>query len=537
MVWESAFGQAKTSMDAEFQTYCMLDSTSAGVQKQFYRRVFMNNPSIYTDHKADWSGTYTVTGTAIPCKNLQGEKECWIKSDSFQYKQKIISATPGYEHADFWLVELLYLEEKSVNGYGLSTSPILNAPQVIPLAYPYANTYDDAGRFTTDLRRWLDVKGYCYIDDPIGGVSEGTVAEPTGEGTPYTTLRGLRLAISTAGGIQIEGANYSRTPMDRGSQYLYYRAGTTTTFNYICDQPFEILRSESDGAIIYGINKKGEVKWPPFTGLNHKVECGWLNSRWAAADRPSGPQDCYVAPLDTQMCSYYVYIGANETVNKVWINGVNPIPTGYKSDGTGAMNRQVQALADTLNDYIYYKNKFGKVDVNAISSTAAGWKITVKWSELSFDSLETNVQKYYFKKTGCTSQKIYTVSRNELGGILSCTDEQGDRRYLPGSATKIPCNNISDYSDCLNQNRNGDEFITNVTNKIYDLSKYHSWSMVVLSGTATYYGYDQSNTETSTTINTGYSEDRIAETKCKYLSGKVKLTVPSGSTTKISYVW
>ncbi|HMX89159.1 MAG: hypothetical protein K1X68_01430 [Saprospiraceae bacterium] len=534
--WSSASSQSSSKVDVEFQTFCMVDSQSNGVQIQFNRRVSMINPAQYSDHKGDMTGSYTVLGTAIPCKDVFGEKECWLKTDSTQYQQKIISITSGDSYQEYWLVELQWIETKSVSGYAASTSPLYNAPQIVPLAYPYGNTQDEADRFTKDIRLWLDCKGYCYIDDPIGGVSEGTAATPTGENTPYTTLRGLRLALSTAGGIQWYGAVYSRNHLDRGS-YDYFRAGTTTTFNWICDMPFEVVRKETNGAIIYGINRKGEIKWPPFTGLTAKVDCGFTNARFNSCDRPSGPDECFVAQLDTQQCNYYCYIPTAEIINQVYVNGANIIPSGYRSDGGGAFNRSAQALADTLNKYIIYKNKYGKVDIANIQSTTYGWRITVKWTELSFDSIKTQSGgTYYFKRTGCLGQKYYTVSRNELGGILSCTDEQGDRRYLPGGAIKIPCGNLGDYSDCLNQNRSGDEFITNTT-KIYNLTGYHAWSMVVLSGTATYTGYDASGSSSSATLSAGYSEDRRAETKCKYLSGKIQLVIPSGSTTKISYIW
>ena len=287
---------------------------------------------------------------------------------------------------------------------------------------------------------------------------------------------------------------------------------------------------------MYGINYKGDIVYPPISGLFVKRECDFIEERTDDCDRPSGSSECWVAQLDSAICNYYVTIPANEDINNIWVEGNQIIPSGYQPDGGGALGRDVQDLTDTLNSYIFNKSAFGKVAIDNLYQSVFGWRITVKWSSLTFDSLQTNVKKYYFKKTGCRNQRVFDVQRNELGGIVACVDDQGDYAYLPESPIKINCSEISDYTDCLNQNRKGSEFLSGTTKGFY-LSNYHSLSLVVISGSVTYSGIDYYGNINTNVIPAGFSEEHTAETKCKYLSGQIVLTVPSTSLVKVTYIW
>lgn len=528
----STFAQVNNRADVEFQIICLQDSISPSNIVQFNRRIYLNNPSVFLDYNFSNTTPYTAIGTVIKCRSGNVVKECWWKNETVNYQNRVISASPGYDVEDFWLVELQYNEITSFGGFASPQGPLYNSNMRIPLAYPYGNNARDAERLNTDLRRWMDCKGFCYKDDPPFGTSVQT----TGVNTPYPTLRGLRVEI-TSYNLVIYGAIYSNNLFDR-TKYTYFRSGAVTITQDFCQQPFELYRNSENGSIMYGINYKGEIVYPPYTGMTIKRSCDLVDLRTDDCDRPAGSSECWVAQLDSAICNYYVTIPANEDINNIWVEGVQIIPSGFQPDGGGALGRDVQDLTDTLNSYIFNKSAFGKVAIDNLYQSVFGWRITVKWSSLNFDSLQTNVKKYYFKKTGCRNQRVFDVMRNELGGIVTCIDDQGDISYLPEAATKINCSEVANYTSCLNNNRFRSEFLSNVTTTI-DLSKYNNVSIVVLTNTITYESINNNNVVNSGTVSAGFSENHKAPNECEYFdSGSyIKLTIPTGALVKVTYLW
>lgn len=532
--WDSAFGQASTVSDAEFQSLCMIDSISSSVQIYFQRRVSMINPAQYTDHTQNYSGSYTVVGTAKPCNYQDVVKECWLKQQTVSYINYVYSSDASVGTEDMWIVDWIYVESKSVSSFADAQTPLVNLGHV-PLAYPYGNSQREADRFSNDLKEWLDCMGVCYKDD----APNETIATPTGVGTPYTTLRGLRVS-ATVYGIQFVNMYYSRNPLDPSNDIIL-RSGTKTTgLNYLCDLPFDLYRRVADGTQAWGINYKGVIEYPPYTGLLTKVACEFADNRRDDCNRPSGSNELWIAAVDTSICNYYVSITANEDINGVYLRGVNVIGSTYQPDGGGGTGYSVQDLTDTLNDYILNKFAMGEFAINNRNGLTYGWKITGKWLNYTFDSVTTTFpHTFYPTINGCHNYKSYTVRRNELGGIVSCLDENGKRSYLPEHAIKVNPGDENAIFDCMNSNRYGSE-ILNTGNKTFDLSKYHYFSYSALAGSGTMITIDtkdRNNSSTTMNVERGYNEGVTAETPCDYLKGTIKITNTSGGVVKISYLW
>ncbi|MDQ3142837.1 MAG: hypothetical protein M3Q56_11390, partial [Bacteroidota bacterium] len=399
---------------------------------------------------------------------------------------------------------------------------------------PYGNTTQDAGRLQKDIRQWMDCMGYCYLDD----APNGTYAYITGYTTP-TAGKGLALQV-TCFGFDIYGVYWSKNPLDPG-KYDYSRAGTNTNVSDVCDMPFDIYRKAHSGAIVYGINYKGEIKYPPFTGLLTKRECGFLDQRHDDCNRPAGGFECYYVPLDTPICNYYLSVlqGNGNALDKLWINGVNIIPTGYLASGI-TTNRKLQDLSDTCNRYLRKMEAFGKVSVNNYKGTTYGYKITAKWSSVSFDSAEIpSGTKHYFQNLGCYSGKFYSVLRNELGGITSCTDEHGDQVYLPENAIKIICDESNDIIECTNKNRTSVDVLGSNATKIFKLNDIHSIYVKAVVGTTVMSSTNMSGTSQSINLPAGHEAMFTAEDKCKYFTGGKTITVTTQATSSafVLIVW
>ena len=61
-------GQSSTSYDVEFSRICRIDSIAPDTVVQFWRFTQSNNPGEYNvDRTFDLNGTYTPTGTILPC--------------------------------------------------------------------------------------------------------------------------------------------------------------------------------------------------------------------------------------------------------------------------------------------------------------------------------------------------------------------------------------------------------------------------------------------------------------------------------------
>lgn len=530
IAWYSASGQVKNSIDVEYTSLCMIDSINASTQV-YFTRVFNNSLKSNTyDINQSGTGSYTVVGTAKPCPYSQVVKECWLKQQTVNYINYVYSADPEFENEDAWVVDLIYVEQKSVSSYANPQTPLFNT-QHVPLAYPYGNTQAEADRFTTDIQLWLDCMGLCYKDDE----PNNTKAEPTGLNTAYPSLNGLRVSI-TVFGIEFVNIYYSRNFTDPG-RYTYARSGTKTTVSsLLCDQPFDLYRRISDGQPAWGVNYKGVVEFPPYTGLLTKVSCDFLDNRRDDCSRPSGSNETWIAAVDTPLCNYYLNIPANENITGLWLRGVNILSGTYEPDGGGSSGKDVQDLTDTINNYIFKQNGLGKFAINNIQSGQFGWRITGKYSNYTFDSVQTNVKKYYPTSSGCINYKIYQVSRNELGGILTCIDEQGDRRFLPESAVQVFGDDINSVFDCQNGNRFGFEVITNTT-VVYDLSKYHYFSYFNITAPTTVSTKNKAGGNETLSVPVNYMEQFTAEGKCNYLKGTLTITVGNTGRAKVSYIW
>lgn len=530
----SVSGQAVTSADAEFQSLCMIDSINASTYVYFNRRVSMINPAQYTDHTVNYSGTYTVVGVAKPCNYQDVVKECWLKQTNVDYINYVYSSDASIGTDDAWIIDWTYVEVKSVSSFANSQTPLINLGHV-PLAYPYGNSHREADRFVNDLKEWLDCMGICYKDD----TPYNTEATPTGVGTPYSSLRGLRVS-ATVYGIQFVNMYYSRNPHDP-TKDIITRSGTKTTgITLACDLPFDLYRRVADGTQVWGVNYKGVLEYPSFTGLLTKVPCEFMDNRRDDCNRPSGSNELWIAAIDTPICNYYLSIPANEDINGVWLRGTQMIGATYQPDGGGASGTDMQDLTDTLNDYIASKFAMGEFAINNRNGLSYGWKITAKWSSYTLDSVSTTVpSKYYPTINGCHNYRSYTVRRNELGGIVSCMDELGKRTYLPEHAIKVNPGDENTIYDCMNSNHYGSEVLS-TGNKTFDLSKFHYFSYTALAGSGsmiTIDTKDRNNSSTTMNVERGYSEGITAETPCDYLKGSIKITNTSGGVVKISYLW
>ncbi|MCC7026689.1 MAG: hypothetical protein IT265_07015, partial [Saprospiraceae bacterium] len=174
--------------------------------------------------------------------------------------------------------------------------------------------------------------------------------------------------------------------------------------------------------------------------------------------------------------------------------------------------------------------------INNIQTKQYGWNITGKYSNYTFDSVQTNVKKYYPTVNGCVNYKIYQVTRNELGGILTCVDEQGDRRYLPESAVQVFGDDINSVFDCQNGNRFGFEVITNAT-ITYDLSKYQYFSYFNITAPTTVSTKNKAGGTATLSVPVNYMEQFTAEGNCNYLKGTITITVGNTGRAKVSYIW
>jgi len=432
---------------------------------------------------------------------------------------------------DYWIVDWIYVEQKSVTSFANSQTPLLNT-QRVPLAYPYGNSQREADRFTRDLKEWLDCRGICYKDDE----PHITQAFPTGVGSAYPSDYGLRVSV-TVFGIEFVNMYYSRNAHEYGSEAIL-RSGTKTTVSSICDQPFDLYRRVSTGHAAWGINFKGELELPPYTGLLTKVSCDFMDNRKDDCDRPSGSTEVYVSALDTQICNYNLRIPTNVDITSVWMRGVNMISGAYEPDGTGSSGKDVQDLTDTINDYIQARNGMGQYAINNRYGTNYGWFITGKWTNYPIDSIVAGGNKYYPTRNGCATYKTFYVQRNDLGGILHCKDELGMSAYLTDDAIKIPPGMENSIFMCENHNRFGHETVLASTTKIFQLKNYHYFSYAVLEGsTVTVEAYNYAGSPISFTAPVGYSENFTATPHCNLLSGYVAITCGSGSTVKVSYIW
>ncbi len=529
------YSQASQQTDLEAYSQCLYDSIAANNIIYFTRVHSINNPGTFINKKDD--GTiYTVLGTVKPCPFQDVVKECWLKLENVDYRNYEYSSLATIENEDFWIVDWTYVESKTVSSFANSQTPLINVGHV-PLAYPYGNSQREADRFTADMKEWLDCMGICYKDD----TPYNTEATPTGVGTPYPTLVGLRVS-ATVYGIEFNNLVYSRNPFRYGGGAdIILRAGTKTTVAALaCDIPFDLYRRISNGAIAWGVNNKGAVQYPPYTGLLTKVTCDFMDHRRDDCNRPSGSNETWIARQDTLLCNYYLSIPSNADINGVWLRGINVTgSTVFQPDGGGGTGTMPQDLTDTLNDYIHASNGMGEFAINNRYGLNYGWLITGKWINHTFDSVSTvGGTKYYPEVAGCATYKTYTVRRNELGGIVSCTDENGKRSYLPDAAIKVNPGQENTIFDCMNTNRWGSEVITSTTT--YDLSKYHFFSYIVLAGTGSNVNVETKKRDGSTTnfnVEKTFGDDITAETACDYLKGSIKFTIGSPGTVKLSYLW
>ncbi|MCC6841460.1 MAG: hypothetical protein IT264_00145, partial [Saprospiraceae bacterium] len=315
--------QVGQNIDAEYYTQCLFDSVSPTQIVYFTRVHSLSMPGSFKDLKEDGTA-YTVVGSIRTCNYQDVVKECWLKQQSVDYINYVYSADAAQETEDFWIVDWTYVEQKSVSSFATSQTPLINLGHV-PLSYPYGNSQSEAERFDRDLSEWLDCMGICYKDDN----PNNTEATPTGVGSAYTALRGLRVSVTVVG-IEFVNMYYSRNPNDP-SKYDMTRSGTKTTVSAVnCDLPFDLYRRTSNGSPAWGVNYKGVVEYPPYTGLLTKVSCDFPDNRRDDCNRPAGSNETWIAAIDTQICNYYISIPANENITGIWLRGVNVIGGTYE---------------------------------------------------------------------------------------------------------------------------------------------------------------------------------------------------------------
>ncbi|HRI01840.1 MAG TPA: hypothetical protein PK006_12365 [Saprospiraceae bacterium] len=525
-IWDSVSAQVNNSADAEFQIICQIDSIGPGYQVEFARRISLTNPTLFTNLTADLTSNYTPTGTVIPCFRLTGTSECWYRNETVSYTKycidfnNYVAPAPPLSPNDLALTEVIYSDFYSHLAVIGTTQDAAFKNYRLPLAYPYLNTSRDSARLKRDLEEILE----C-----LGAETNNTKV------TTFTTSEAISFCIESAN-FFVESAKYSQNSNSANSLTIPAEKTTNTATNFIARRIGDLYRKQN-GAIYYFINWQGTLIAPPISGLNYKINCNFETEKKLSCNKPVGGSECWITPIDTPLCSYYLSIPYYCRINGIYVGGTNIITGTYiPNDTTTGVYSKIYTLSNSVNKYIVDQNKWGTVSIDN-KRGGLGWVFHINYSDLSFDSVTTfSNGNFYFKKINCQEYHWYEVTRNELGGVLTCVDEFGNRAWLNNASRKINCMDLANNTDCQNKNRVGSETILSGT-KIYDLSKYHSFSIVILAGSATYTGDAYNGSPTPVTISTNFSEKHTAETNCKYLKGTITIQANPGCVAKITYIW
>ena len=530
--WYSACSQASTSIDVEYQYLCLIDSLSPTYQVEFVRRQSLTDPTKWDDWTSDLSNPYVSVGTYIPCFRLTGTSECWYRNESVSFTKYSIdppNAPSVYITNDLALVGITYSDYIGNASFLGTYQDAAFVKKIMPLNYPYINTDNDSLRIIDDITMYLD----C-----IGADMQSTKVAVKRRSTGGTMYSGLQFSIEVSN-IKIDNAIYSFNSNLPGSEKLIVNPSNTSA-NYTSRRIGELYRKEN-GSPYYFMDYKGNQIMAPISGLVYKVPCTFESDKIAACNKPSGSTECWISKIDTPLCNYYLSIPYYCKITGIYSNGSNVLPSGQSyipndTTGYGTLNRPIWLLSLDINAYIEGQKKWGEVSVNN-QRGKLGFIIHINNTDIKFDSVTTASNgNFYFDRTGCNEFRSASVSRNDLGGILTCVDEFGKDIFLDNSFRKINCNDVYNEVDCQNKNRVGGETIVNTT-KVFDLSKYNSFYLFVITGTATYTNADYNGNNVTTTLQANYNEKFEAKDLCKYLKGKITITTTGTNITKVTYIW
>lgn len=518
-----SIAQAGLDQDQEFVSYCFVDSISPSQQVEFQKIVNIATKTEYLK-TADGTATYTPTGTVIPCFNLTGISECRLRSVSNSSNKRkwqlAISDVSSY-HNDIFLVGIDYEEF-----IGMGSGP--GRKSRIPLNYPYFNTTAEGNRFATDIKNWMECKGIHYIDSSTWG-KKGVYA--------------LDIQIHTVRNnfdINLDNAYYSIALKDPNPSVITKSGGNTVVNSISTYEVCEVYRKEKTGAVYYIMPYYATTPLYPndasFGLLDRRVDCNYQTNRSDDCDRPAS-QNCYIAKADSTLCTYYLNIQTKDTIQSIWADGaLIPINGSYYA----TVQPDHKQLQDTIQRWLENSNKYGRISIeNSKNASADGWVFTIMYSDVSFDSIQTNRGKYYFDVVDCKDYMYYDVTRNELGGIINCLDQYGRNVMAPPAASvMIPCDQMEHVGGCRYKGLiGGDKYVTSA-NINYDLSKYSSITFYSASGTSYLTLPNRTGTGTSQLVMTGGMIFSFkSEQKCKYLAKQTVNLLWGSGIFYVTYTW
>ncbi len=500
--------QAGMTMDLEIVSYCFVDSISPSQQIEFQKIVNLNTKSEYLK-TADGTSTYTVVGTVIPCFGLVGMSERRFRSvsNSSNKRKWTLANSDVQDYHDDILLAAIFYEEFVGSGVGPGKKNV-----TIPLNYPYGNTASEASRFTLDVKAWFECKGIHYVDTSTWAL-------------PSTYALSFQLhTVRNNFDINLDKAYYS-VNFKKITPTFISKTGANTVVNSIntyeiCD----VYRKERNGAIYYIVPYYQSAPLYPndagFGLLNYRIDDNYQSARGADCDRPAS-QNCYVAKADSTLCTYFLTIPTKDTITSIWAGGTLITNASYFA----TVQPDHKQLQDTLQKFLENKNYYGSASVENTKSIGDGWSITVNYTDIPFDSVQTNRKKYYFDVVDCKDYLYFDVTRNELGGIINTIDQYGRNVICPPEASiMIPCDQLQNLGGCRYKGMVGaDKYTASAT---IDIGKYSSVQFYQRTGGGLLNMPTLSGNTTQVTLGTGNMYSFKSEQKCKYLASQ-----------KISYTW
>jgi hypothetical protein len=515
--------QSGLSYDQEFVPICLVDSISPSNQVNF-SRIYNVATKSYQNKTENGTADYTPTGTVIPCFNLVGYSECRLRSvsnSSTKRKWSLDNSDVSTYHDDIFLVGILY-EEFLGEGVGPGKKNI-----VIPLNYPYGNTTSEATRFVHDIKTWMECKSIHYIDS-------STWASPS--------TYALQFQIHTVRNnfdINTDLAYYSINLKDPTPTFIIKSGSSSTVSGISTFEVCEVYRKEKNGAVYYIMPYYNTTPMYPndasFGLLGRRVDCNYQSNRGGDCDRPA-TQNCYLCKSDSMLTTYYMYISTKDTIQTVYARGTS-IPLGGNFYAT--VQPDQKQLQDTLQKWLTANNYYGRVSVeNSKHNASDGWVITITYTDCVFDSIATNRHKYYFEIVDSKDYLYFDVSRNELGGIISCIDQYGRHTMCPPEAANmVPCSQVSEIGGCIYKGKFGSTVITSSGTTNFDLSSYSSFQIYQTSGTGSLVTPKYPSGTSTITLSGGMLFNIKSEKKCKYLAKQTLSYTWTSGTAIASYTW
>ncbi|NOX64626.1 MAG: hypothetical protein GXO85_02225 [Chlorobi bacterium] len=494
----------------------MMDSISPYEHIEFARKYYINKGT-YENVTADGTGAYTIQGVAIPCFQLTGTSECWLINVLRQRNTYAYGVVNGdnIENSDYALIAV------KIRGEFASQLRRPRSDYSIPLNYPYTNTQWDADRLERDIIEYFECKKICYWSV-----------------TANVAARSLGLSITIMEYVITDVVYATNLVVPYPDSAYFVDGGSLTTgANTQCGGIAEVFRKEQNGAILYYIDDLGTLNAPPLpgAGASKKVNCNYIVNERDDCDR-LGSQECWIAPAENEVCSYYLQINNLDTLFGVYINGTNVLSANVHPN----LGRSHQDVSKETQNYIDSLWLFGVWSTNDLNrSINEGWIFQLNYSEGSFDSVVTNRGTYFPQKEDCRNFHFYDVVRNELGGIVQVTDEQGHQLYSPPEqARKVSCDVISsDDVDCEVKGNWGTEEVNNAS-KTFNLENYWSFNYIVTTGPATITTTDYAGNSVTITVANGFAEGVTNPDDCKYLETKsITIDATGSKKVKVSYTW